>query len=255
MECIEKYFKIAADGYYLAASKHIPEKGRPVIVFFHGFTGHRIETGRLYVDLARTLCNSGFVCVRFDYRGHGESPFSFEEFSLDWAFEDAESTVEYILNNMRNEVDVSRLGIIGFSLGGAVAIHIASKYPQLVKTMALLAPALSFRRIRDRLKTGIFQVKDGFAYFGAFRMRLENMLKMSEFDGLSLARRIKAPTLIVHCRDDNTIPYELSTEFYEKLAGEKKLILYNEGGHTFSNWHLRRTLEGKLVKWFKDTLI
>ena len=254
MDCLENFYKIDCKEYFLASVIHMPVIERPpIIVMFHGFTGHKVENRRLYVDIARDLCNNGFAVLRFDYRGHGDSPFLFEEFKLDWALEDAEHVLNYVLRDLRDKVNVDRIGLIGLSLGGAVSIYIASKYA--VKSMILLSPAIDFSRIgADSLKNMAGKIGLKYIYFGPLRIRTKNMLEMRKFNGFKFLEKIKASTLIIHSKDDKVVPYSLSQEFYEKLNVEKKLILLDEGGHVFETWGSRKRVKKEIMEWFKEKL-
>ena len=45
----------------------------PAVVFFHGFTGTKVEPHRIFVKTARELAAIGFYALRFDFRGSGDS--------------------------------------------------------------------------------------------------------------------------------------------------------------------------------------
>jgi alpha/beta superfamily hydrolase len=49
---------------------------------FHGFTGSKIEAHRFFVKLARSLSDSGFIILRFDFRCSGDSDGEFEDITL-----------------------------------------------------------------------------------------------------------------------------------------------------------------------------
>jgi len=99
MKCIEAPSIVnLGDGWIFNIIDKPNEPGKyPVVIMFHGFTGTHIESGRLYVDIARELCGSGLATVRFDYRNHGDSSGPFEDFSIDNAVEDAAFMVKYAL--------------------------------------------------------------------------------------------------------------------------------------------------------------
>ncbi len=54
---------------------HEPEPAGtgPLVVFLHGWAGSRIGPHRMFVHMARRLTARGCVCVRFDFRGRGDS--------------------------------------------------------------------------------------------------------------------------------------------------------------------------------------
>jgi alpha/beta superfamily hydrolase len=102
-----------------------PEQKAPAIAMFHGFTGHKSETHRLFVRIARALCSAGFVVLRFDFRGSGDSDGDFEEMTVAGEVSDAEQAITFL--SELPGVDEKTVGVIGLSMGGRVAAVLASK--------------------------------------------------------------------------------------------------------------------------------
>lgn len=247
MLCKEYPLLIPAGDYRLSGFVHKPPGFPPIVVFFHGFTGHKIENGRLYVELARALCEKGIGSLRFDFRGHGESPLPFEEFRLDYAFEDAERVIEYVRKKLSGDFDVSRLGILGLSMGGAVAINIAAK-DQGIKAVALLSPAINFKE--TSVKMAIERQRDPeFFYWGPFRLKMK-CLESFNIDLTKKAERISAPTLIIHAVDDETVPFKQSEFFFERLQCKKRFVKIDKGGHVFYTYESRTRVIKEVVEWF-----
>ncbi len=59
------------------------------IAMFHGFTGNRTEAHRLFIHVARALSDSGFVVLRFDFRGSGDSDGEFDDMTVPGEVSDA----------------------------------------------------------------------------------------------------------------------------------------------------------------------
>jgi uncharacterized protein len=91
--------------------------GAPWFVFSHGFTGHRLGPGYLFVRLSRALADAGFSSLRFDFSGSGESDGRFQDMTIDTMKYDLCSAVRFIRKNHRP----SSLILIGHSLGGMIA--------------------------------------------------------------------------------------------------------------------------------------
>mgnify|MGYP000598433381 CR=1 FL=1 len=244
----EEPFRIQGKKYALAAYKHVPlnRKKSSVVLMLHGFTGNKVEAWRLFVDIARELCRNGFIVIRFDYRGHGESPGDFEDFKLEWALEDSELALRYSLS-MGEYV-----GLIGLSLGGAVAIYLASILSNFIKAIVLLSPVINFAEVlnrrMDNFKKGVY------SYIGPLRIKLENLMSLKSFNGFDYVTKIKAPTLIIHSKDDSIVPYSQALRFYKNLAVKKELLLLEKGGHTFNTYEARITVISRIVKWFLGNL-
>src|SRR5690242_21961025 len=91
----------------------------PGAVLLHGFTGDRMESHWLFVKCSRALARSGIASLRFDFFGSGESEGEFREATLETEITDAEDAVRFFRH--QDGVDRERIGLLGLSLGGAVA--------------------------------------------------------------------------------------------------------------------------------------
>ncbi|MCX8183713.1 MAG: alpha/beta fold hydrolase, partial [Crenarchaeota archaeon] len=154
---------------------HLPvnvSKPKPVL-FLHGFTGSKTEAGRLFTDMARVLCSAGYASLRFDFRGHGDSPLSFEEFRISTAVEDAQNAASHLKS--LGEVDASRLAVIGLSMGGGVAVKTVAGRDD-VAALVLLSAAFHFP---DLVVLVPLRQEGGYVYLreGTMRMKAENWLE------------------------------------------------------------------------------
>lgn len=251
MECQEKPVLIPSHGYELTGVLHLPAgvpRPRPVL-FLHGFTGNKSESGRLYTDMARHLCSNNYASLRFDFRCHGDSPLPFEEFTITYAVEDAMSALSF-LKTISN-IDSSKLAIIGLSMGGGVAVKLAAGRDD-VSALILLSPALDWPQLAPKSQEAV-QVEGEYVYMGPHRMRIEKIMETMNFTVMDLAQEIKAPTLIVHALDDETVPISQPKRFYEQLRTEKKFLEVT-GGHVFNNYQVRRRIEQEILSWISSHL-
>ena len=123
-----------------------------------------------------------------------------------------------------------RLGLLGSSFGGAVAIAVAGKYPADISVLALKAPVSDMKGLLERKfggEAGIRKWRDfgvmDYASSSGDRHPLaygcyEDSLK---HDFYKYASRIEAPTLIVHGAADISVPVQQSRRLLESLASEK----------------------------------
>ncbi len=116
----------ASDGLKLSGIIHLPNdfkpgERRPAIIMMHGFGGTK-AIGPEWV--CRQCAEWGYVALRFDFRGCGESEgergrvIPLEEVA------DALNAVTYMA--ARNEVDPGAIALCGSSLGGGVAVQAAA---------------------------------------------------------------------------------------------------------------------------------
>lgn len=114
------------------------------LVFIHGLSDNLIY----WESLASNL-KYDYQVLRVDLRGHGESELGFEEITIDTYVND--------LNNLLDELDMSNVNLIGFSLGGAIALDFAIKYPQKVESLVLMS---TFYKTDARLRNTLNQFKN-----------------------------------------------------------------------------------------------
>ena len=96
----------------------------PPLVCLHGVAGH----GRRFVRLAERLGDRTVIAP--DLRGHGASP------------KDPPWDVATHLLDLLETVDEPFADWLGFSFGGRLAAHVAAQYPERVRSLTLLDPAL-----------------------------------------------------------------------------------------------------------------
>jgi len=103
---------------------YIPSKNRAAIILLHGFGGNRLQMK----SRADVLARHGYGVLLYDLRGHGESGGEVRAFG--WQdVEDVNTALEFL--SAREEVDPNRIGILGFSIGGQIAIRATAEYEQI----------------------------------------------------------------------------------------------------------------------------
>lgn len=128
----------------LAGTLTVPNTGSrfPAVVFVHG-TGlldrdENISGHKPFLLMADALSRNGFVVLRYDKRGAGEShtngPINVETALM---ADDAMAAVRYLA--ARPEVDASQVGILGHSEGGIIAFMNAANYPDEVAYIVSMA--------------------------------------------------------------------------------------------------------------------
>jgi len=93
----EEFVTFLNKGEKIIGALHVPERTpASAIIFCHGFTGNRIESRRLFVHAARELCRRGFIALRFDFRGSGESEGLFESMTISEEIGDLTAAVDWL---------------------------------------------------------------------------------------------------------------------------------------------------------------
>ncbi len=129
----------------IAATLNIPQSPTPVpaVLMLHGFGSSRDEVGGLFAREAESLASRGIASLRIDFRGFGKSDGDTGTTTIDSQLDDAKVGLAY-LSKVKG-IDTARVGVLGFSLGGAVATLLAGDEPQKVKSLVAWSPVGDFR--------------------------------------------------------------------------------------------------------------
>jgi pimeloyl-ACP methyl ester carboxylesterase len=90
----------------------------------------------IFAQLANALADAGYMVVRYDERGAGQSGGRQESATIDEFATDAHAVVTYLLK--RRDVDPKRVSLIGYGEGGWIAMLVAAR-EQKVAAVALVA--------------------------------------------------------------------------------------------------------------------
>jgi pimeloyl-ACP methyl ester carboxylesterase len=257
--------KFENEGATLFGMMHLPE-GPPkyaCVVFLHGYPGNRIGDHCLFVKTARDFCEHGIACLRFDFRGSGESQGAFAEVTLEGEISDAKEAIKFL--GKLGEIDLDRIGLLGLSIGASVATCLSANGG--VRSLALWAPAAFIdymverdgRIIKDpyvwlpkdyqdaikkRGHVDIGGYLRGKAFFESMK-RIDPIREIAKYDG---------PVLVVQGSEDEVL-MPLNSEFiYDNAKGKRRLIMIDGADHTFSSAGWERQVIEATRNWFEDTL-
>ena len=105
---------------------HTPEKcpasGNAGIVFLHGWSGCRLGPHRMFVHAARRFAGLGFPCLRFDFRGRGESGGATRDTTIPTMIDDAIAAIDVL----QKHAGTPRVILAGICSGAKVAIGTAA---------------------------------------------------------------------------------------------------------------------------------
>ena len=245
---------------------HIPDTLKkmetvPGVVMFHGFAGNKVENHRLFVHTARSLSESGFVVLRFDFRGSGDSDGEFEDMTIPGETSDAEQALTCL--GSQRWVDKEAMGVLGLSMGGRVAAILASR-DRRVKFLILYSAALgplrprfmsdadgeSWKAREDMLNSGeAVKVRDGWYLKKPFFDTVDDTVP------LNVIGRISVPMLIVHGEKDEVVPQSDSTRAFEivrNLNRKNELYIIEGGDHVFLEKEHTQKVIKKTREWLSS---
>ncbi len=170
---------------------------RYTLLFCHGNGGnicHRIEK-------IQALNALGLDIFIFDYRGYGKSGGRPSEQGF---YRDISVAYEYLIS--QKKISPDRIVLYGESLGGAVAIDLATR----ARVKALITES-TFSSTKDVARVI-------YPYFPAF-------LLYSKFDSANKIKNIKVPKLIIHSQNDEIVPFGQSQKLLDNSPEPKKRVI------------------------------
>jgi dienelactone hydrolase len=203
------------------------DRAAPALMLIHGFASDKQEVGGFYERLATDLSNEGIASLRFDFPGSGEHTVGFESNSFDTMLRDAREAFDWLAQ--QDGVDAERLGLVGFSLGGAIASSIAGSDDR-VKALVLWSAAGNLASSQNDLYEQYYQqaVEQGSVNvdLGFRTVDLSPAYFESRFANFPLheIRNYTGPLLIIHGEEDTSVPLSTAREYLQN-AGSRDISL------------------------------
>ena len=215
---------------------------RPTAIVLHGIPGIEKNT-----DIAYALRDAGWNALIFHYRGSWGSE---GEYTLAGILDDIHSAIEELAAG-RYPVDVSRLALVGHSLGGWAAVIMASRDS----------------RVKAAVTIG------GISNMRAWHLSEEDAVDYARFlngtSGTEILSQVRAlgktrnpvdvigdlgssPVLIVHGDADEVVPVDQARALYQASSGLDDLVVIDGADHSFS--HHRRQMVEAVVTWLTRNL-
>ncbi len=225
----------------------------PAVVFFHGFTGNKVEAHRLFVECARRLCERGIACLRFDFRGSGDSEGDFVDMTVLGEVADARAALAWV--RAQTGVDAKRIGVVGMSMGGLVAAYALGDDPG-VRAAVLWNPVANPQDMAERRRTpdAPSQIEQlGYVDRNGWAVGLPFLSQLRELVPVERIVRGNASVLIVYGDQDQSVPNEEAFTYERALreAGRSAEIHGVAGGsHTFDPIPCKREAIDETIRWF-----
>ena len=243
-------------GKWLRGMIHRPagatQADAPGVIFFHGFTGDRMESHWIFVKCARALAQHGIASLRFDFYGSGESEGQFSEVTLQGEISDAQAAVGFF--RKQTGIDGRRLGLCGLSLGGAVAACVAARLR--VRALVLWAALAHTAHLRELAgRTVPIPGGEGAREYNAHRISSRFLDHIEKIQPLKSIARFKGPTLIIHPEKDNYLSLTHPHDYFQASgASLKEKVIVRGADHTFSTMAWESEVISRTVDWFRKNL-
>lgn len=240
-------------GEKISGFLHAPEKDTDKgIVLAHCFTCSKSQ--RIMRKVCDELALNGFLVLRFDFSGNGESEGKFEEATYTKEMGDLDKAITLLTEN-----GVSSLGVMGHSMGAAVSILQSSKDGR-VKSLCTIAGHCSTIGIKDIFLPQTLERieengKEDVQLFGrTFTITKEFIDDAERHDIKTALAAFGRPYCTIHGKKDEVISSEKARSLYAWATGQKEIHIIKNADHMFSDEKAFKELKTLVVNWFKKTL-
>ncbi len=222
----------------LSANLHYldPLKRCPAVLVLHGFTGYKDE--KHIHEFATLLAEAGFVTLRFDTSGFGDSEGSIEkDFRVSNYLSDIEAASEFLLQ--QPNVDPNRLGICGHSMGAGLSIIAAALNNKFRACCAIQPSEITFAEgCRHDLKawqsTGYLEQDCSHPKYSKIQIPWAFAEDRNKYDTREYAKKLAVPLMVMYGTADTTVPPEKTIAVYQAAPEPKELIRLDGVTHDFS---------------------
>ena len=181
----------------LDAVYHLPDPGKPVILYSHG----NGETLRNIKPLLNQFILMGYGVMAYDYAGYGNSTgYPGEKQS----YMDIEAAYNYLAK--RHKLTPGDIVIMGYSVGSGPSCYLAEK----INARALI-------------------IISGFA--SAAQVLLPFSVPFDRFPNTERLKNCKVPLLIIHGRNDKIVPVRNGNKLFSSSVAPIREMYYSDAGH------------------------
>jgi fermentation-respiration switch protein FrsA (DUF1100 family) len=195
----------AADGTRLHGWWYPQEGARGAVLFCHGKYGNVSQYGKTLLEVARVL---GESVLMVDYPGFGRSEGHPSEAAC---YAAADAAYNWLTQDQ--QVPAERIVVYGESLGGGVAVDLASRRPH--RALVLVKTFTSLPDVGQNLMP-CFPVQ---------------WVMRNRFDSLAKIGRCEGPVFVAHGTDDDLVPYGLGQRLFAAAREPKAFFPVPGAGH------------------------
>lgn len=202
------------------------------VLFIHGFTGgtYEVEPFANYV-----ASKTNWVIELPTLQGHGATLDLKKASAQNWLMD-----AELAYRKLEKEVD--EIIVVGFSMGGLIAMYLALRYR--VKKLVLLSAAAKYISpkvllddVRILLTESITKQHTSKTFYNLYNYKLTHTPILSTLEFLKIVKTIEpyytyidCPTCIVQGERDGIVPFTTAELLHSRLGSSDKIILTSPTG-------------------------
>lgn len=197
------------------------DKSTGIVICLHGYPANKSD-----ILTAVSFLYPDFSLLLFDFRAQGESGGKVTYFGLK-EFMDVEAALQFIKS--RDSLKDKKIGVWGYSMGGAVGILASARY-QEISALVTDSAFANFPEMITYYYKNLGPLKYIFSalsrVLGRYVLKLDFTKNSPEY----FIGHIKSPILIIHSKEDDFVPYEHAERLFRSASEPKKLLVV-EGRH------------------------
>ncbi|BEP18557.1 alpha/beta hydrolase [Pyrofollis japonicus] len=197
--------------------------GKKTVIAIHGYTSSKWDTGYMKPVL-ELLAKSGYNVAMFDFRAHGSSEGEYTTLGYT-EIEDYKEIISWIKNQFPDKA--VKIGVIGYSMGGAVSIMLNALEDRVDATIA----DSPYINIVSSGKRWIKRIKGPMRYLLLLSypliIRFASRIAKVDVDALNMmnyADKLKKPLLVIAGKEDDLVSLDEVKKFYEKAVSSGKHV-------------------------------
>lgn len=234
----------------------------PAVLICSGFAGNKCGKFRSFVNLGQELASQGIAVLRFDYRGAGDSEGDFRDITLDAKVSDTLVCLDFLTQDA--QIDPKRIGLLGRSLGGAIAVLATRQWKQKIKSLALWAPVFDSVMWQDMWKAYQAQARSSSISPKEESLPLPptvpNLQFLEQFFNLNIEKELSylkhIPLLHIQAEHDTIVRANQAEGYKRAREGVEstRFIHLPNSDHDFSDFADQKIAIMETCLWYQQTL-
>ena len=230
-------------------------KAKAVVVFCHGYKGFK-DWGPWHL-VATAFAKAGFFFLKFNFSHNGgtvHQPIDFPDLeafaqnNYTLELDDVDRVLDFICSDSKysNQIDVSKISLIGHSRGGGIVLIKAQEDPRVTKVVTWAGVSDYRARFQENTpgflafkKKGIYYVQNARTkqqmphYWQFYTNFIENQKRLTL---QRAAQELQKPLLVVHGEKDTTVGMQEAQNLHQ-WSNTSELFIAPEANHVFNAKH------------------